>query len=285
MSSVSDSLSLDASPFERRKPAHTSFGGRPLRFVPPAIASIVVHLVVLAAFGLYFRFSRVAPVDPDTIPVTIIDLPLGGLAGGGGGSPIGLRPAHHSIQGTSVRTAIAVTPRSLHHEPKVAKPIVKDALDPSQLEVKHLSSRAQPELGLSGKSVVAPGTQKAIATNGVGGGGSGLGGGNGSGEGIGSGRGTGPGFGTGGSGPRAIYAPAPTIPDDMRDEVLQAIAVARFEVSHDGTATVTLLITTDSSELDDIILDTLRKWRFLPAMKNGVAVDSEAQVRLLITVK
>jgi protein TonB len=82
-----------------------------------------------------------------------------------------------------------------------------------------------------------------------------------------------------------VYAPAPSIPDDMRDEVMQAIAIARFEVSRDGTAKVSLLSATNYSELDDIILDTLRQWRFKPAMKNGVAIDSVADVRLLITVK
>ena len=71
----------------------------------------------------------------------------------------------------------------------------------------------------------------------------------------------------------------------MRDELMQATAVARFKVSHDGRATVVLLSETDSSELNDIIIDTLRKWRFLPATKDGVAVDSEADVRLLISVR
>jgi len=71
----------------------------------------------------------------------------------------------------------------------------------------------------------------------------------------------------------------------MRDELMHATAVARFKVSHNGTATVALLSATDSSELNDIILDTLKKWRFLPATKNGVAVDSEADVRLLISVR
>jgi hypothetical protein len=63
------------------------------------------------------------------------------------------------------------------------------------------------------------------------------------------------------------------------------MTVARFEVSHDGTVTVTLLTTTDYSKLHDAILNTLRQWRFLSAIKDGVAIDSEAEVRLLISVK
>jgi protein TonB len=71
----------------------------------------------------------------------------------------------------------------------------------------------------------------------------------------------------------------------MRDEVLEAVAVAHFRVLHDGRAIVSLAKPTDFSRLNDIILDTLREWRFHPAMNKGVAVDSEAEVRLLITVQ
>jgi TonB family protein len=285
VNSVSDWISFDPSEIETREQDHATYRRRPPRFVLASAASVAVHTIILVVFGLYFRFSRLAPQPHDDIPVTIIDLPVGGLAGGGGGSPVALSQAHHPIRHASAGTATAVSARSAHHDKKIARPIVKDALNAAQPEVKHLSVSAHPEMGLSGKSVAAPGTQKAIASNGQGGSGSGVGGGNGSGAGIGTGSGTGPGVGAGGNGPRAIYAPAPTIPDDMRDEVMQATAVARFVVSHDGRVKVFLLSTTDYSELDDAILDTLEQWRFLPAMKNGVAIDSEAEVRLLITVK
>jgi TonB family protein len=285
VNSATDSLSFDTASIEARNPIRTSYKRRPPRFVLAALASLGVHSIILVVFGLFFRFTRVAPQSHDDIPVTI-DLPVGGLAGGGGGSAIAVHPAHHlSIHHVVVRAATAVTPRSVHHQQKAAKPIVKDALNTEVPEVKHLSSRIHPEMGLTGKPVASSGGQQGIASNGNGGSGTGLGGGNGSGVGSGTGPGTGPGFGTGGTGPRAIYAPAPTIPDDLRDEVMRTTVVARFEVSHDGTAKVTLLDNTDYSELDDAILDTLRQWRFLPAMKNGVAIDSEAEVRLLITVK
>jgi protein TonB len=71
----------------------------------------------------------------------------------------------------------------------------------------------------------------------------------------------------------------------MRDEVMQAVAVAHFRVAHDGHATVSLVKPTDFSRLNEVILDTLREWRFRPATNQGVAVDSEAEVRLLITVR
>jgi protein TonB len=71
----------------------------------------------------------------------------------------------------------------------------------------------------------------------------------------------------------------------MRDEVMQAIAVARFHVARDGSATVSLVTRTDFEALDQLILDTLSHWRFQPAVRDGVAVESDAEVRLRIAVQ
>jgi periplasmic protein TonB len=89
----------------------------------------------------------------------------------------------------------------------------------------------------------------------------------------------------GGSGPRPIYAPVPVIPDDMRDEVVEATAVVRFHVARDGSATVILITRTDFTALDQMILDTLRNWRFQPATRNGSAVESNAELHLRITIQ
>jgi hypothetical protein len=111
-----------------------------------------------------------------------------------------------------------------------------------------------------------------------------LGTGIGNGVDVGSGAGNGSGA-RGGSGARAIYAPVPSIPDDMRDEVMQATAVAHFHVAPDGSATVALTTPTDFAALDQLILDTLSHWRFQPAVRDGVAIESDAEVRLRITVQ
>jgi TonB family protein len=283
MNTVREISALYESPIEVRELSHRSLIGPPSRFASAIVASLAVHLVVIAIFGFYFAISNVAPEHGDVIPVMIIG-PVGGLAGGGGGRPIASHPDHPSTHHAPVRFASLVKPRSMHHESAAVKSIAKDDLNRSQPEVKDSATVVHPTSELSWKSAASPAAQEGIASA-SGGSGTGVGGGNGSGIGNGSGAGSGGGFGTGGSGPRAIYSPIPVIPDDLRDEVMQATAVARFEVSHNGTSKVTLLRTTDYSELDDIILDTLRKWRFLPAMKNGVAIDSEADVRLLISVK
>jgi periplasmic protein TonB len=86
-------------------------------------------------------------------------------------------------------------------------------------------------------------------------------------------------------GARAIYAPVPEIPDDLREEIFAAVAVAHFEVTYDGTVKVSLIKPTSNPRLNEIILETLKQWRFFPAMKAGVAIDSAFDVRIPISVQ
>jgi len=61
-----------------------------------------------------------------------------------------------------------------------------------------------------------------------------------------------------GQGARVIYRPMPRVPDDLREEALTAVAVARFRVDADGTAAVELITPTRNPRLNQVILDTLR---------------------------
>ncbi len=99
------------------------------------------------------------------------------------------------------------------------------------------------------------------------------------------GHGGGGGMGRDSIGARAIYAPSPTIPDDLRENVFEAVALAHFHVSFDGVATVTLAQPTSNPRLNLLLLDTLKQWRFFPAIRNGIATDSEFDVRIPIAVQ
>jgi protein TonB len=101
----------------------------------------------------------------------------------------------------------------------------------------------------------------------------------------GTGVGSGAGLGNDASGARAIYAPTPTIPDDLRENVFRAVAIAHFKVSPDGAVEVTLEQPTPNPRLNQILLNTLRQWKFFPAMKDGIAINSEFDVRIPITVQ
>jgi protein TonB len=102
------------------------------------------------------------------------------------------------------------------------------------------------------------------------------------------GTGTGSGSGIVGndnSGARAIYRPIPEIPDDLREQAMVAVAVAHFTVGYDGHVEVTLTQATMNPELNALLLDTLKQWKFAPATKNGVAIASEFDIRIPVTVQ
>jgi protein TonB len=100
-----------------------------------------------------------------------------------------------------------------------------------------------------------------------------------------AGRSEATGLGSDNIGARAIYAPVPRIPDELREDVLQAVAVAHFQVTYDGIATVALTQPTTNPRLNALLLDSLQKWRFLPAVRRGVAIDSAFDVRIPIAVQ
>jgi periplasmic protein TonB len=259
-----------------------------------ALVTLAVWLALLTAFGFLLKLSPGSPVDQPPIEARLIDLSVG-LAGGGGGSSAGTlkgatQPAAtRQLKRVEWRSNSLPPRRETPDRPRPHKLNLTSASAPSHqsmkvdpLETSHSPERSTKAVPDSANSTASVGSTGAAGTMGVG---HGTGSGSGNGISSGAGAGAGGGFGTGGSGPRVIYAPVPSIPDDMRDEVMQATAVARFHVGRDGSATVTLVTPTEFSELDELIIDTLRKWRFHPAVKNGVAIDSEAEVRLLITVR
>ncbi len=87
------------------------------------------------------------------------------------------------------------------------------------------------------------------------------------------------------SGARAIVRPMPQIPDDLREGAFNAAALARFHIAVDGSATVELARPTQNPRLNRILLDSLRKWRFIPAIKNGKPVASSEEIIVKIEVK
>jgi periplasmic protein TonB len=92
-------------------------------------------------------------------------------------------------------------------------------------------------------------------------------------------------LGSGRLGARAIFQPLPQIPDDLRRADLDLMAIARFRVASNGTATVELIQPTSNLELNRALLETLKRWRFFPAIQDGKAVASTIDIRIPISVK
>ena len=268
--------------------AASALADRPVQRLPVVLAcALLLWCAVLVGLGFFLRISPGEPSRP--LEAQIVELPAEGLAGGGGGSSAGGESAR--VPAKRISPAVKTAPRK--HRTAAPKTVEEadEPVPPSRNlnvpEPPKVKPNDQPPAATSTSSVNAGGSMASGGggSGGSGGSGTGIGGGTGSGVGEGSGSGAGGGFGSGGTGPRVTYAPVPTIPDDMRDEVMQAVAVARFEVKRDGRVLVSLVTPTDFDRLNDIILEKLRQWRFSPAVRNGVAIDSEAQVRLLITVQ
>ena len=86
-------------------------------------------------------------------------------------------------------------------------------------------------------------------------------------------------------GARALYKPMPEIPDALRRRNLEMVAVARFSVAADGSAQVALIEPTSDPDLNRALLDSLKRWRFFPAMQNGKPVASSIDIRIPVSVK
>lgn len=82
-----------------------------------------------------------------------------------------------------------------------------------------------------------------------------------------------------------VYQPVPQIPDSLRTEVLKTFVRASFDIAPDGTARVTLLTGSGSPELDQLTLETLRQWRWKPALRDGVPLHSVERLKIEFEVE
>jgi protein TonB len=70
----------------------------------------------------------------------------------------------------------------------------------------------------------------------------------------------------------------------LREEALNAAATARFHIAVDGSTTVELVKPTQNPRLNRLLLDTLKHWKFFPAMKDGKPVPSEEVLVIRVLV-
>ncbi len=220
--------------------------------------SIAIWAILLSGFSLILMRTKVMPQEElKTIEARLIDIPkAAGLQGNGGAT----HPAAPAIP--HPKLAPVVKPHPVARVKKVA-PLPPVIRSPNGTE----KSTEAPSVGET------PGTGKATGTESS------------EGSGSGTGEGSGGGIGTDTVGARAIYSPTPVIPDDLREDVMQTEAVARFNVSFDGVSEVTLEKPTSNPRLNQVLLDTLKQWKFFPAVKNGVAIASSFEVRIPISVQ
>jgi periplasmic protein TonB len=231
--------------------------GRLIWIVPAALA---LWIVLIAAFSMVLG-EREAP-PPPALEAQLIELPpppppiAVGLKGGGA------KPAAPLVH------KLVTRPAPIHH----AHPAPKVVPHENAPKVALPPETTTPPTSAGGEANPAGAAER---TEG--------GAANGSEGGEGSGGGAGLGSDSGGA--RAIVAPIPVIPDDLREEAMNVVAVARFTVSSAGDVHVTLIKPTRNPRLNEILLDTLAKWQFFPAVRNGEPVDSTIDIQIPITVQ
>jgi protein TonB len=229
---------------------------RLLWIIPAAIA---IWAILLSVFSMILTRTAVPQEEPAPIQAQLVEIPpAAGLQGNGGAT----HPSAPAIP--HPKAAPVVKPHPVPHIRKAAPlpPVIRSPYGTAKTT--------------SAPSVEAPaGASTGSASDSEEEGG----------EDSGSGEGSGGGIGSDTVGARAIYAPTPSIPDDLREEAIQTEAVARFNVSFDGTSEVTLEKPTSSPRLNEVLLDTLKQWKFFPAVKNGVAIPSSFEVRIPISVQ
>lgn len=73
---------------------------------------------------------------------------------------------------------------------------------------------------------------------------------------------------------KAITQVEPTIPSDLQSEDYQSFVRVQVIINPDGTFTVTLLTSSGNADVDRRVLEALQRWKWQPALKDGVAIRS-----------
>jgi periplasmic protein TonB len=232
---------------------------RRLAWISPL--AVLIWAAVLFGFSLLLSETAAPPPELKPLEARVIELPP--VADLQGGPAPAAHPAPPQPHLETVRKPVPVVhPRPrVHHREKVrpiTPPMPPSPTGTAKTEVPPTASTAPAAPSMKPEGGGVPG---------------------------GTGTGGGSGLGSDTTGARAIYAPVPKIPDELREDTLAAVAVAHFRVGYDGNAEVVLVQPTSNPRLNEIVLDTLKQWRFFPAMKGGVAVNSEFDVRIPITVQ
>jgi protein TonB len=83
---------------------------------------------------------------------------------------------------------------------------------------------------------------------------------------------------------RAISQPLPAVPDDLREQAYRTVAIVHLVIHTDGSVAVELVKPTPYPRLNQILVETLRGWRFFPALQNGHPAETQQDVRVHFNV-
>ena len=251
------------------------------------VNSLLLHGIALLLLLLPFIMSRqpvkaASKIEAMDISPFLPNLPAshkkaGGGGGGGDRSPTpasrGVVPKFAKIQ---LAPPAAVIPNLA---PKL--PVAPTMLGAPELKLPQMSANmpwGDPN-GVAGPASNGPGFGGGIGSGQGGGVGSGNGGGLGPGEGGGFGGGV---YSVGGgvSAPIAIYKPEPAYSEEARKAKYQGTVVLWIIIDAAGSVTDCRVVKPLGLGLDEKAIETVRTWKFKPAMKNSSPVPVKVSVEV-----
>ena len=81
-----------------------------------------------------------------------------------------------------------------------------------------------------------------------------------------------------------VSNPVPEIPSEFKGEAFKSCCLAKFKIDHEGKCDVHLQESTGNQEIDHIVIATLKKWKFKPAMLDETPVASTRKLRIELEV-
>jgi len=80
----------------------------------------------------------------------------------------------------------------------------------------------------------------------------------------------------------ATRDPQPSISEEVAAKAKASSVRVRFLIASDGSFEVVLLDSSGSREVDEAVLSTARRWRWKPALRDGLPLASSPKVRFFI---
>lgn len=79
---------------------------------------------------------------------------------------------------------------------------------------------------------------------------------------------------------QATYSPEPEIPAHLQEECFCSYCIAKFSIKPSGASSVQLLTSSGSAEVDELALETLRRWKFKPATMDGAPIEGTRKIKV-----
>lgn len=77
-----------------------------------------------------------------------------------------------------------------------------------------------------------------------------------------------------------LFTPEPEISSELKEQCFKSCCIAKFLIRANGNTSVQLLSSSGSHEVDEIAIETLRRWKFKPAQLDGRPVESSRKIKV-----